>query len=205
MPEGAPIPERLTLAGLRRAAASCHACDLWSGATQTVFGEGLKKSQLMLVGETPGDQEDKQGKPFVGPAGRVLDRALSEADIDRKTVYLSNAVKHFRYQERGKRRIHQRPSARHIEACRPWLGAELEVVKPRVLVLMGAVAAESLLGSKVRVTRDRGRVLEAPALDPATLVTVHPSSVLRSRDSAEREEAFAAFAHDLSVAAELLG
>jgi uracil-DNA glycosylase len=168
-----------------------------------VFGQGKPRAKLFLVGEQPGDREDREGVPFVGPAGRVLDRALHDLGIARDDIYLTNAVKHFRYQERGKRRIHQRPSARHIRACRPWLDAELSVVKPKVLVLLGAVAVEALLGTEVKVLRDRGHRLEAPDLAAAVVVTVHPSSVLRARDEDERRQAYAAFRDDLAVAAEL--
>ena len=152
----------------------------------------------MFVGEQPGDREDREGHPFVGPAGRVLDRALEAAGIDRRLAYVTNAVKHFRYEQRGKRRIHQRPGAEHIRACRPWLDAELEVVRPRVLVCLGAVAAQALLGSKVKVTKDRGKPLESD-LAPVVLVTIHPSAILRERDEPAREEAFAAFVADLRV------
>jgi DNA polymerase len=203
-PAPAPVPDRPTLPRLRAAAAECRACDLWAGATQTVFGEGKAKAKLFLVGEQPGDREDREGAPFVGPAGRILDRALEDVGVARDDVYVTNAVKHFRYQERGKRRIHQRPSARHIAACRPWLDAELDVVKPKVLVCLGAVAVGALLGTKVKVTKDRGRPLEAPDLAPAVLVTVHPSAVLRSRDDDERRRAYGEFRDDLAVAAELV-
>jgi DNA polymerase len=157
----------------------------------------------MFVGEQPGDREDREGHPFVGPAGRVFDRALEAAGIDRKQTYVTNAVKHFRYEERGKRRIHQRPSAEHIRACRPWLDAELAAVRPRVLVCLGAVAAQALLGSKIRVTKDRGKPLESE-LAPVVLVTIHPSAILRERDEPARDQAFRAFVADLElVAAEL--
>jgi uracil-DNA glycosylase family protein len=186
------------LGELRDEVQRCTNCELYKGATQAVFGEGLVKSEAMFVGEQPGDREDREGKPFVGPAGRILDKALQEAGIDRKLAYVTNAVKHFRYEERGKRRIHQRPSAEHIRACRPWLDAELEVVQPRVLVCLGAVAAQGLLGSKVKVTKDRGKPLESD-LAPVVLVTIHPSSILRERDEPAREEAFGAFVADLRV------
>jgi DNA polymerase len=191
------------LDSLRDEVQRCTACELHAGATQAVFGEGLVKSELMFVGEQPGDREDREGHPFVGPAGHMLDRALDAAGIDRKLAYVTNAVKHFRYEQRGKRRIHQRPSAEHIKACRPWLDAELEVVGPRVLVLLGAVAAQALLGSKVRVTKDRGKPLESD-LAPIVLVTIHPSAILRERDEPAREKAFEAFVVDLRVAAEAL-
>ena len=151
------VPSRPTLPKLREAVQTCTACELYRGATQAVLGEGPAKARAMLVGEQPGDREDIEGQPFVGPAGALLDRALREAGIERKDVYITNAVKHFRFRARGKRRIHQRPDREHVQACRPWLDAELEVVKPDVLVCLGAVAAQGLLGSQVRVTKDRGR------------------------------------------------
>ena len=188
---------------LRAEVRRCTRCELYEGATQAVFGDGLVKSEVMFVGEQPGDREDRDGHPFVGPAGRVLDRALEAAGIDRRLAYVTNAVKHFRYEQRGKRRIHQRPSAEHIRACRPWLDAELEVVRPRVLVCLGAVAAQALLGSQVKVTKDRGKPLES-GLAPVVLVTIHPSAILRERDEPAREEAFAAFVADLRVVQEAL-
>jgi uracil-DNA glycosylase family protein len=181
---------------LREEVHGCTACELYKGATQAVFGEGLVKSEFMFVGEQPGDREDLEGKPFVGPAGRMLDKALQEAGIDRSLAYVTNAVKHFRYEQRGKRRIHQRPSAEHIRACRPWLDAELEVIRPRVLVCLGAVAAQALLGSKVRVTKDRGKPLESE-LAPVVVVTIHPSAILRERDQPARAAAFDGFVADL--------
>jgi uracil-DNA glycosylase family protein len=192
-----------SLASLRERVQSCTACDLYKGTTQAVFGEGLVRSEVMFVGEQPGDREDREGHPFVGPAGRMLDKALEEAGIDRKLAYVTNVVKHFRYEERGKRRIHQRPGSEHIKACRPWLDAELAVVEPRVLVCLGAVAAQGLLGSKVRVTKDRGKPLES-SLAPVVMVTIHPSAILRERDEPARAEAFRGFVADLElVAAEL--
>ena len=188
---------------LRGEVRRCTRCELYAGATQAVFGEGLVKSEVMFVGEQPGDREDREGHPFVGPAGRMLDRALEAAGIDRRLAYVTNAVKHFRYEQRGKRRIHQRPGAEHIRACRPWLDAELEVVRPRVLVCLGAVAAQALLGSRVKVTKDRGKPLES-GLAPVVLVTIHPSAILRERDEPAREEAFAAFVADLRVVQEAL-
>ena len=186
------------LDALRQEVRGCTACELYRDATQAVFGAGLVKSEAMFVGEQPGDREDREGQPFVGPAGRVLDRALDAAGIDRRLAYVTNAVKHFRYEQRGKRRIHQRPSAEHIRACRPWLDAELEVVRPRVLVCLGAVAAQALLGSKVKVTKDRGKPLESD-LAPFVLVTIHPSAILRERDEPAREQAFEGFVDDLRV------
>jgi len=192
-----------SLKSLRERVQSCTACELYKGTTQAVFGEGLARSEVMLVGEQPGDREDREGHPFVGPAGRMLDKALEAAGIDRKLAYVTNVVKHFRYEERGKRRIHQRPGSEHIKACRPWLDAELEVVAPRVLVCLGAVAAQALLGSKVRVTKDRGKPLESP-LAPVVMVTIHPSAILRERDELARSAAFESFVADLTVVAEEL-
>lgn len=196
----APIPNRLTLPRLREAAAGCRACPLWAPATQTVFGEGAPQASIMLVGEQPGDREDREGAPFVGPAGRLLDDALREAGIDRGDVYVTNVVKHFRFEERGTRRIHQRPQRTHVTACRPWLDAELAVVRPEVLVCLGATAALALLGRDVRVTRDRGRRLETE-LATLAMVTVHPSSILRSRSSEDRAAALRAFTEDLRAVA----
>jgi uracil-DNA glycosylase family protein len=196
------IPERPTLPKLREAVQGCRACELWQGTTQAVLGEGPQKAVVMLVGEQPGDREDREGHPFVGPAGGLLDRALEEAGIDRSQAYVTNMVKHFHFRERGKRRIHQRPDAEHIRACRPWLDAELAVVKPRVLVCLGAVAAQALLGRGVRVTKDRGALLESE-LAERVFVTVHPSSILRAQDE-DRKQAYADFVRDLRrVAAEL--
>ena len=195
----APIPDRLSLRSLREAAAGCEACALHRCASRVVFGEGLKRSTTMLVGETPGDREDLAGHVFVGPAGHLLDRALRTAGLDRSELYLTNAVKHFRFRRRGKRRIHQTPTAEHVNACRPWLEAEITVVRPRVLVLMGAVAAHSLLGSQVRVTVDRGRLMESHIAE-RVFVTVHPSSILRIEGSRDRRTAFDAFVSDLRVA-----
>jgi DNA polymerase len=196
----APVPSRPTLPRLREAATHCHACELWAGATQVVFGEGAARAEAMLVGEQPGDREDREGAPFVGPAGHLLDRALDESGIDRRRVYVTNAVKHFRYRSRGKRRIHQRPDGVHIAACRPWLDAELRVVRPHVLVCLGAVAAQALVGRQVRVTRDRGRFLDSD-LAPHVTATVHPSSILRAGSPEDRAEAYAAFVDDLRVVA----
>jgi DNA polymerase len=196
-----PVPERPSLAKLRAAAQDCRACELYKGTTQAVLGEGPMRAKAMLVGEQPGDREDLEGHPFVGPAGALLDRALGEAGIDRGDVFITNAVKHFRFRARGKRRIHQRPDREHVQACRPWLDAELALIKPRVLVCMGAVAAQGLLGNQVKVTKDRGVAVESDLADWVT-VTVHPSSILRAGD--ERDEAFAAFVHDLQAVAKML-
>jgi uracil-DNA glycosylase family protein len=197
------LPERLSLATLREAARGCTACPLWRTGTQTVFGDGLKRASLMLVGEQPGDREDLEGRPFVGPAGRLLAEALAEAGIDRSDTYLTNAVKHFKWEPRGKRRIHQKPNSREIAACRPWVEAELAVVAPRVLVCLGATAAQALLGRDVRVTRDRGRPLESE-LAPVAFATVHPSSILRAPDREARVREEALFVEDLRVAAAAL-
>jgi DNA polymerase len=197
------VPERPSLTGLREAAADCRACPLWKDATQTVFGEGPARATVLLVGEQPGDREDQEGRPFVGPAGRVLDDALAEAGIDRKQVYVTNAVKHFKWTPRGKRRIHQKPNAEEISACRPWLDAELAVVRPDVLVALGATAAQALLGRGFRVTRERGVPVDSD-LAPNVIATVHPSSILRARDEAERRESYDAFVADLKVVAKLL-
>jgi uracil-DNA glycosylase family protein len=196
-----PVPERPTLAELRDAVQDCRACELYKGTTQAVLGEGPARARAMLVGEQPGDREDLEGHPFVGPAGALLDRALEEAGISRGDVFITNVVKHFRFRARGKRRIHQRPDREHVRACRPWLDAELALVKPHVLVCMGAVAAQGLLGSKVKVTKDRGVPIESDLADWVT-VTVHPSSILRAGD--QRHEAYEAFVHDLREVAKML-
>jgi DNA polymerase len=196
------LPEQLTLPALREAAAGCRGCHLWQVGTRTVFGEGAEHAETMFVGEQPGDQEDRAGKPFVGPAGRVFDEALAEAGIDRDAVYVTNAVKHFKWQARGKRRIHQKPNWTEMTACRPWLEAELEVVKPRVLVLLGATAAQTLLGREFRVTQHRGELIPSELAEAVT-ATVHPSSILRG-DPEERDANFAAFVNDLKLVAKLL-
>ena len=197
------LPERLSLKGLREAAAGCRGCHLWRPATQTVFGEGRKSSRLMLVGEQPGDREDLAGKPFVGPASRELDRGLEAAGIDREDAYLTNVVKHFKFEERGRRRIHQTPKRFEVEACTPWLEAELEVVKPEVLVLLGATAAKALLGSSFRVTQHRGELLDSE-LAPVVTATIHPSAILRAPDDEARQAEREAFAKDLRVVAKAL-
>src|SRR5438445_3166480 len=192
-------PDTSSLAGLRDAARECKACHLYKRATQTVFGEGPKDAAIMLVGEQPGDYEDQEGKPFVGPAGKIMDQALEEAGIDRKEVYVTNAVKHFKWEPRGKRRIHQKPNSREIAACRPWLEAELRLVKPKLLVAMGATAAQTFFGPRFRVTRERGKVLSSK-LAPRVLATVHPSSLLRQPDETSREREYRHFVADLRVA-----
>jgi len=199
------LPDRLSLAGLRRAAADCRGCPLYRDATQTVFGEGLKRSRVMLVGEIPGDREDREGKPFVGPAGRLLDESLVEAGIDRDEAYVTNAVKHFKWEARGWRRLHSKPSAREIKACRPWLDAEIAVVEPEVIVALGATAAKALIGPDFRVTRQRGELIESE-LAPYLTATVHPSSILRNPDAEARRAAREEFVEDLrGVAAVLNG
>jgi uracil-DNA glycosylase family protein len=196
------VPERPSLPKLKEAAAGCTACPLHETGTQTVFGEGTSKAEVVFVGEQPGDQEDLQGRPFVGPAGKLLDKALEDACIDRSQVYVTNVVKHFKWQARGKRRIHQKPNWSEIAACRPWLDAELAVVKPRVLVCLGATAAQALLGRQFRVTRQRGEPVESE-LAPVVLATVHPSSILRA-DEEDREAELAAFVGDMKVVASRL-
>jgi uracil-DNA glycosylase len=195
------VPRRPTLDGLREAAAGCRACPLWRTGTQTVFGEGARASDVMLVGEQPGDKEDLAGRPFVGPAGKLLDEALEAAGIDRTRAYVTNAVKHFKWQAKGKRRIHAKPAWAEIAACRPWLDAELEAVKPEVLVCLGATAAQALLGRQFRVTRERGRPVDSD-LAPNVVATIHPSAVLRADD---REREFRGLVQDLQVVAGLLG
>jgi DNA polymerase len=195
------LPERNSLKSLREAAAGCHGCHLWRHATQTVFGEGRKSSRVMFVGEQPGDQEDKQGRPFVGPAGRELDRALEKAGIDRRDVYLTNVVKHFKFEERGKRRIHKTPKRFEIEACLPWFRDELSVIQPEALVILGAVAGKALLGSSFRITQSRGKPLDSD-LAPVVIATVHPSSILRAPDDETRHAEREAFTTDLRAVAQ---
>ena len=194
------IPPRPTVAKLRAAAATCTACHLYKNATQTVFGEGPPKAEVMLVGEQPGDKEDVAGEPFVGPAGKLLDRALNEAGIDRRRVYVTNVVKHFKWEARGKRRIHKKPNLSEISACKPWLESELAVVKPKVLVCLGATAAQALLGRDFRVSRQRGEPVDSD-LAPFVTATIHPSSILRARDDASRAAELEGFAADLRKAA----
>lgn len=192
------VPANPTLDKVRAAAANCRACDLWKRATQTVFGEGRKAAKVMFVGEIPGDKEDLEGLPFVGPAGQLLDRALEAAGIDRKDAYVTNAVKHFSWQPRGKRRIHKKPRASEIEACRPWLDAELSLVKPTVLVCLGATAAQSLLGRTFSVTRNRGTFV-ASRLASYVMATIHPSALLRLPEGADRQAEMQRFVDDLKT------
>jgi uracil-DNA glycosylase family protein len=197
------LPERLSLKQLREAAGHCHGCHLWRKATQTVFGEGPARAKLMLVGEQPGDVEDREGHVFVGPAGRELDRGLEAAGITRSDAYVTNVVKHFKFTERGKRRIHATPKKFEIDACRPWLDAELKVVKPQAVVLLGATAAKAILGSSFRVTQHRGELLES-GIAPIVSATIHPSAILRAPDSETREAERRAFAADLEKVVEAL-
>lgn len=197
------LPERRSLTALRRAAADCRGCELYRDATQTVFGAGPRDAELMLVGEQPGDREDREGEPFVGPAGRVLREALEEAGLDVDAAYVTNAVKHFKWRPRGKRRLHQTPRVGEVVACRPWLEAELEATSPRAVIALGATAARSLFGPAVKVTKDRGRLLEGGPAEIAA-VTVHPSAVLRVRERDEREHAMASLVEDLAVVAAAL-
>jgi DNA polymerase len=198
------IPQQPTLPELKQAAAGCTACDLYKTATQTVFGEGAQNAKVMFVGEQPGDREDVEGKPFVGPAGRLLDEALQAAGIDRSRVYITNAVKHFKWKPVGKRRLHQKPNAAEISACRPWLDAEITVMRPQLLVLLGATAAQAMLGREFRVSSQRGQFMERPGL-PLMVATVHPSSILRTPDDESREIEMTAFIKDLKLVARRLG
>ena len=197
------IPPRPTLSSLKNAAADCQACDLWLKGTQTVFGEGSRRARVMFIGEQPGNEEDLTGKPFVGPAGRLLDSALGEAGIDRKQTYVTNVVKHFKWEPRGKRRIHKKPNSMEIAACRPWLEAELAVVKPDVIVALGATAAQALLGPQFRVTKQRGEFIES-TLAPYVMATVHPSSILRAPDDETRQLEYRRFVDDLKKLARVI-
>ena len=199
------IPANATLPKLREIAAGCTACPLHKTGTQTVFGEGLKKSEVVFVGEQPGDKEDLAGRPFVGPAGRILDQALEEAGIDRGAVYVTNVVKHFKWEGRGKRRIHKKPNMAEITACKPWLEAELRTIKPTAVVCLGSTAAQALLGKDFRVTKQRGELVDSPLADLVT-ATIHPSSILRERDEDARRKAMREFVRDLTnIASELKG
>ena len=194
------IPDKPTLASLRTAAAGCKACHLWKLGTQTVFGEGSATARVMMVGEQPGDKEDLQGRPFVGPAGAILDKALAAAGIDRNDIYVTNIVKHFKWEPRGKRRLHKKPNALEISACRPWLDAEINAVKPQVVVLLGATAAQGILGNQFRVTKQRGQWLQS-RIAPLVMATVHPSSILRASDDDSRHEEMRKFVADLKKVA----
>jgi DNA polymerase len=197
------LPSRMNLKALREAAATCKGCDLYKNATQTVFGEGRRNSPMMLLGETPGDEEDKQGRPFVGPAGRLLDSALEEIGLSRDEVYVTNAVKHFRWEPRGKRRLHKKPSARQIEACKPWLHAEILVTRPEIIVCLGATAAQVMMGASFRITKHRGKFFKSE--DAAWLMaTYHPSAILRAPEKEDRARKRAEFVDDLKRAWERL-
>lgn len=198
------IPPRPTLNKLRDAAAECRACHLWKLGTQTVFGEGVQKSLIMFIGEQPGDKEDLSGRPFVGPAGALLDHALEEAGIDRAKVYVTNVVKHFKWEPRGKRRIHKKPNAVEITACRPWLDAEISVIKPRAIICLGSTAAQAVIGPKFRVTTQRGQFVVSPLADYVT-ATVHPSSILRAPTDEARRTERARFIDDLRKIRAALG
>src|ERR1044071_1078453 len=197
------IPPRPTLSSLKNAAADCQACDLWLKGTQTVFGEGSRRARVMFIGEQPGNEEDLTGKPFVGPAGRLFDSALEEAGIDRKQTYVTNVVKHFKWEPRGKRRIHKKPNSIEIAACRPWLESEIAVVKPDVVVALGATAAQALLGPQFRVTKQRGEFIES-TLAPYVMATVHPSSILRAPDDETRHLELRLFIDDLKKLAKVI-
>jgi len=210
LPKNAPaetaaplVPERPTIPALQKAAADCKACPLWKTGTQTVFGEGSRHARVVLVGEQPGNDEDLAGKPFVGPAGRLLDQALEEAGIDRDAAYVTNVVKHFKWEPQGKRRIHKKPSAREVAACRPWLEAELVVLKAKVVVCLGATAAQALLGRDFRVSQQHGQFVPSP-LAPYVMATVHPSSILRAPDDEARRAARQQFIEDLKKVAEVI-
>jgi DNA polymerase len=193
------LPETRSLKSLREAAASCEGCDLYKHATQTVFGEGPRDARIVLVGEVPGDQEDRQGKPFVGPAGRVLDEALAAIGLDRSKVYVTNAVKHFKFEERGKRRMHKHPSRTEVVACRAWLESELAVIKPQLVVLLGATAAQSLLGPQFRISKSRGQLIQNPGA-PVLVATYHPSAILRAPEKEDRDRMRGEFIADLRAA-----
>lgn len=192
------LPEKRTPEELRAAAQSCKGCDLYKDATQTVFGEGPKRAEIILVGEQPGDMEDRAGHPFVGPAGRLLDKALAEAGIQREQTYVTNAVKHFKWIWRGKRRLHQKPAVREIAACRPWLEAEIESIQPKICVCMGSTAAQSVLGRAVLITKERGKFIESK-LAPVTFITIHPSAIYRQRDENERDREYRRFASEIKL------
>jgi DNA polymerase len=196
------MPARISLSSLRRAAEGCRGCPLYKTGTQTVFGEGPVAASIMMIGEQPGDQEDKAGHPFVGPAGQVLDQALEQVGIPRDEVYVTNAVKHFKWEPRGTRRIHSKPNSRELAACKPWLTAEIQALKPRMIICLGATAAQDLLGRDFRITRERGRVFTETQYAPWLMATLHPSAILRMPDAELREKARRQFAEDLAIAAD---
>lgn len=197
------MPAKVTLPALKEAAGGCKGCPLFKLGTQTVFGEGKPGAKVMFVGEQPGDQEDKAGKPFVGPAGAMLDKALEEVGIDRSDVYVTNSVKHFKWEPRGKRRIHSKPGAREIQACKPWLTAEIQVIQPKMVICLGATAAQALMGKEFRITQSRGQVFKDTQWAPWLMATVHPSSILRV-PSEDRDAAYRAFVEDLAIAAKAI-
>jgi len=197
------FPAKMSLSALRSAASHCRGCDLWKNATQTVFGEGKSSAKILFVGEQPGNEEDLAGKPFVGPAGRLLDRALADAEISRSECYVTNVVKHFKWEPRGKRRIHKKPGVREIAACRPWLDAEIETIQPDVLVILGATAAQSILGASFRVSEQRGKLVDSP-FPFRVIATVHPSSILRATDDETRRREYEQFVADLKVVSKVL-
>jgi uracil-DNA glycosylase family protein len=192
------VPRKRTLKTLRDAARSCKGCDLYKNATQTVFGEGPERANVMFVGEQPGDQEDRQGHPFVGPAGRLLDKALVEAQIPREQVYVTNAVKHFKWIWRGKRRLHQKPAIRQVAACRPWLEAELESVRPKIVICLGATAAQAVLGKPVAITKERGKFMDSSS-GLLTFITIHPSAIYRQREKEQQEKEYRRFAEEMKL------
>lgn len=197
------VPDRPSITSLKAAARDCRACPLWKTGTQTVFGDGARTASVVFVGEQPGNDEDLAGRPFVGPAGKLLDKALEEAGIDRNSVYVTNTVKHFKWEPKGKRRLHKKPSGREIAACRPWLEAELAVLRPRVLVCLGATAAQALLGKEFRVSQQRGEFIPSP-LAPNVIATIHPSAILRAPDDASRHQEMKQFVADLKRVAKAI-
>ncbi|HEV8605154.1 MAG TPA: UdgX family uracil-DNA binding protein [Tepidisphaeraceae bacterium] len=198
------LPERITLPALKKAVQGCRGCPLYKNATQAVFGEGPQQARIMFIGEQPGDQEDLAGKPFVGPAGKILDKTLEEVGIERGDVYVTNAVKHFKFEPRGKRRIHSKPSTREMAACKPWLTAEIGAVKPKMVVALGATAAQDLFGKDFKITRERGKIFEDTQIAPMVMATIHPSAILRMPDHEARERARREFREDLEKVARRL-
>jgi uracil-DNA glycosylase family protein len=198
------LPQRITLPALKKAVQGCRGCPLYKNATQAVFGEGPQHARVMFIGEQPGDQEDLAGKPFVGPAGKLLDQVLEEVGIDRSDVYVTNAVKHFKWEPRGTRRIHSKPNSREMAACKPWLTAEFQVVAPKMIICLGATAAQDLFGPKFKITKERGKIMEDTGIAPMVMATVHPSSILRAPDHEAREKARREFSQDLAKAAKRL-
>ena len=198
------LPERITLPAMKKAVQGCRGCPLYKNATQAVFGEGPVHAKVIFIGEQPGDQEDLTGKPFVGPAGKLLDEVLEEVGIDRSEVYVTNAVKHFKWEPRGTRRIHSKPNSREMAACKPWLSAEFQAIKPQMVICLGATAAQDLFGSKFKITKERGKIMEDTGIAPMVMATVHPSSILRAPDHDAREQARKDFTADLETAAKAL-